>query len=153
MAEGRKDDTGKDPWELVPYDALSGIVQILKFGAKKYEPRNWENGMDWSRVYGALMRHMTAWWLGEKKDAETGYSHLWHAGCCIMFLIAYEMRGVGKDDRPVSNAPNQALKDAAIRYNQYYQLKNTEAQKYPQYGYQTFTPAYKQFMVTDYDKS
>jgi hypothetical protein len=29
-----------------------------------------------------------------------GYSHLWHAGACVLFLIAYEIRGVGEDDRP-----------------------------------------------------
>jgi hypothetical protein len=48
------------------------------------------------------MRHLTAWWERENDglDEETGYSHLWHAGCCLMFLIAYEIRGVGKDDRP-----------------------------------------------------
>jgi hypothetical protein len=48
----------------------------------------------------ALMRHMTAWWEGESADPETGYSHLWHAGCCILFLITYELRGNGHNDRP-----------------------------------------------------
>lgn len=61
--------------------------------------RNWEHGMKWSRPFGALMRHMWAWWRGEDKDPETGRSHLWHAGCCIAFLIAYEARGDGEDDR------------------------------------------------------
>ena len=92
--EGRKDDTGKAPWHLLPFDAVRTIVMILQFGAKKYAPRNWEKGMAWSRPYDALMRHMTAWWEGEAKDPETGYSHLWHAGCCILFLIAYEIRGI-----------------------------------------------------------
>lgn len=100
MSEGRKDDTGKDPWDLVPFDALRGIVKVLRFGAGKYAPRNWEQGMDWSRPFSACLRHLTAWWGGERKDPETGFSHLWHAGCCILFLIAYEIRGVGKDDRP-----------------------------------------------------
>lgn len=100
MSEGRKFDTGKDPWHLLPFDAIRGIVAVLRFGAGKYGDRNWEAGMAWSRCYSALFRHMTAWWEGEDKDAETGYSHLWHAGCCIVFLIAFEIRGVGVDDRP-----------------------------------------------------
>jgi len=99
MSEGRKDDTGKVRIELFPPEAMFAISSILTFGAGKYGDRNWEEGMNWSRVFGALMRHMWAWWRGEKADAETGYSHLWHAGCCIAFLIAYEARGSGADDR------------------------------------------------------
>lgn len=74
--------------------------------------RNWELGMDWSRVFGAMMRHMWCWWAGKgptnknfafgSADEETSYSHLWHAGACVCFLITYEMRGAGLDDRPVA---------------------------------------------------
>jgi hypothetical protein len=106
MSDGRKGDAGKDPWHLCPWDAVRCIIKVLAFGAKKYAPRDWERGMDWSRPYAALMRHLTAWWEGEHQDHETGYSHLWHAGCCILFLIAYELRNIGTDDRPpCRNAP------------------------------------------------
>lgn len=98
--EGRKDDTGKEPWHLFPFDAADEIVKVLQFGANKYEERNWERGMDWNRPFGALIRHMWRWWHGEDKDEETGLSHLAHAGCCILFLLAYEKRGVGVDNRP-----------------------------------------------------
>lgn len=97
---GRKDDLDKDPWHLLPWDAVRGIVKVLAFGAIKYDRRNWERGMAWSRPYAGLMRHMTAWWERDDDDAETGLPHLWHAGCCILFLIAYELRKVGEDDRP-----------------------------------------------------
>jgi hypothetical protein len=100
MTRGRKDDEGKDRWDLMPFDALRGIVRVLGFGARKYQERNWEQGMAWSRCYSAALRHLTAWWEGEAADPETGFSHLWHAGCCLLFLIAYERRGVGTDDRP-----------------------------------------------------
>lgn len=98
-AGGHKDDADKVRMELIPPELMIAVGDILTSGAKKYDDRNWEHGMKWSRVYGALLRHLTAWWGGEKKDPETGRSHLWHAGCCITFLIAYEMRGVGEDDR------------------------------------------------------
>lgn len=103
---GRKDDGGKLPWHLLPYDAVEDIVKVLDFGAKKYAPRNWEKGIVYSRVYGALMRHLVAWWMKENggRDKETGLSHLAHAGCCVLFLIAFEKRIVGADieldDRP-----------------------------------------------------
>jgi hypothetical protein len=109
MSEGRKDDSGKDRFELLPPEALFGIARVLTFGAKKYADRNWERGMGWGRVFGALMRHLWMWWGGcgpttksflfGELDDETGFSHLWHAGCCLTFLIAYEQRGVGTDDR------------------------------------------------------
>lgn len=98
--EGRKDDSAKTPYHLIAPEMLEGVGRVLDFGAKKYSPRNWEKGMHWSRPFSALMRHMWAWWRGEEADPETGMSHLWHAGCCLMFLMAYEDRQVGKDDRP-----------------------------------------------------
>lgn len=97
---GLKFDDGKLPWHLVPGDAMEEILYILQFGAAKYAERNWEKGMNWSRCFSATMRHMWKWWMGEHVDPETGRSHLAHAGCCILFLIAYEIRKVGKDDRP-----------------------------------------------------
>lgn len=100
MSEGRKDDTGKLPYHLLPSDAVEEILKVLAFGATKYAPRNWEKGMAWSRPFSALMRHMWAWWRGERCDPETGLSHLAHAGCCILFLLSYEVRGGGNDDRP-----------------------------------------------------
>ena len=107
--EGVKHDEDKIRIELVPPELMFAVGQVLTFGADKYGDRNWEKGMKWSRVFGALMRHMWCWWSGSVAtttnfafgdlDDETGYSHLWHAGCCISFLIAYEQRGTGEDDR------------------------------------------------------
>lgn len=97
--EGRKDDGGKARHDLIPPELPDAVAKVLAFGANKYGERNWEKGMAWGRPFAALMRHMWAWWRGEKYDAETGMSHLWHAGCCIAFLIAFEARGTGIDDR------------------------------------------------------
>lgn len=99
-SEGIKHDDGKIRYELLPPELLEATATILTFGAKKYNDRNWEKGMSWSRVFGALMRHLWAWWGGEQCDKETGKSHLWHAACCLAFLITYEMRKIGTDDRP-----------------------------------------------------
>lgn len=98
--EGRKDDGGKARHDLLPPEMPDAVAQVLAFGAGKYGERNWEKGMSWGRPFAALMRHMWAWWRGEKADPETGMSHLWHAACCIAFLIAFEQRKTGTDDRP-----------------------------------------------------
>lgn len=99
---GLKFDEGKLPYHLLAPEYLEATARILDFGARKYAPRNWEKGMAWSRPFAALMRHMWAWWKGEEKDPETGLSHLHHASCCLMFLVAYEERKVGEDDRQKS---------------------------------------------------
>ena len=107
--EGRKDDAEKERMELIAPEFPFALSRVLTYGAKKYADRNWEKGMKWSRVFGALMRHMWAWWGGAgptcqnfvfgSLDEETKFSHLWHAACCIMFLVAYEERKIGEDDR------------------------------------------------------
>lgn len=101
LKQGTKKDEGKPRWELLAFDAVQGVVTILTFGAIKYDARNWEKGIMYGRVFGALMRHLTAWWGGEDKDLESGRSHLDHAMCELMFLSAYEKRGMTQlDDRP-----------------------------------------------------
>lgn len=90
--KGRKDDEGKMPWGLVPWDALQGVVKVLKFGAEKYGPDNWRhvNGA-LMRYWDACIRHMVAWKQGEKFDPESGLPHLAHAGCCVLFMLALEI--------------------------------------------------------------
>ena len=108
---GHKDDMGKAPFHLIPPEFLFALATILEFGAKKYAERNWEKGISYSRLFSALMRHMWAWWGGKNPtsqnfalgtfDEETKYSHLWHAGFCIMALATFEERGrMDLDDRP-----------------------------------------------------
>lgn len=96
---GSKFDAGKPRIDLIAPEFIFGTAEVLAYGAAKYAPRNWEHGMSWGRCFGAMMRHMWAWWRGEACDRETGFSHLWHAACCLMFLVAYEQRGTGRDDR------------------------------------------------------
>lgn len=96
---GVKQDGGKLRYDLVPSEAVEALTDILTQGAEKYEDRNWEKGMRWGRPFSAAMRHLWAWWRGESIDPESGKSHLWHALCNIAFLVTYEKRGLGHDDR------------------------------------------------------
>src|SRR3990167_4191914 len=91
MSEGTKHDEDRLRYDLIPVSTLHALATILTFGAKKYAPRNWEKGIAWGRVFAALMRHLWAWWGGQRCDEETGESHLWHAQCCLSFLIEYEV--------------------------------------------------------------
>ena len=101
MSEGVKFDEGKSRYDLIPSEFMEALAWVLTFGANKYGDRNWEKGMPYGRVFAALMRHLWAWWRGESADPETNKSHLWHAAACVCFLITFEARKSGKDDRPI----------------------------------------------------
>ncbi len=88
---GRKFDTSKPRWSLLPFKELSQVVEVLTLGSKKYSDDNWkyvDNSRD--RYFSACMRHLTSWWNGEIKDKESGQSHLAHAICCLLFLLWFE---------------------------------------------------------------
>lgn len=92
---GTKDDgygtnVEKDRWDLLPTGAIRSVVKVLTYGARKYAPGNWAvvpNARE--RYYAAALRHVTAWWDGEKLD-ESGFPHLAHAVCCLLFLMSLE---------------------------------------------------------------
>ncbi len=85
---GRKDDSSKLRWDLIPTGVLGQVIKVLTFGASKYSDDNWKKVPDRRRrYYAAMMRHVDTWWQGEKIDPESGVHHLAHAICCAMFLL------------------------------------------------------------------
>ena len=98
-AEAKKFDTGKPPMSLISRTALEEEAKVLAFGAEKYGAHNWRAGMDFSRLMDACLRHVYAFADGEDVDKETGLSHLAHARCCLAFLLEYQGKRLGKDDR------------------------------------------------------
>lgn len=96
---GRKFDGGKLQYGLLPPLALKATVEILTFGAEKYEPDNWKHVPDSKRRYfDAMQRHLWAWKDGEQNDPETGKNHLAHAMCCLMFLYEHDVK-YSKDEK------------------------------------------------------
>lgn len=94
---GVKDDAGKAALDLVPWDAVLGAADVFNFGRRKYSAWNWV-GLSKSRLFGAALRHLIAYWRGEDLDPETELPHLDHALCCVMMLRSTLSRG--RDDRP-----------------------------------------------------
>lgn len=103
-----KFDSGKIRDELIPPEVEEALATVLAFGALKYADRNWEKGMEWSRPYAAARRHMRNWFSrrdfgkGPGNDKDSGFSDLWHAVTNLAFLVAYEQRRAGTDDRPTT---------------------------------------------------
>jgi transcription elongation factor Elf1 len=99
LTKATKHDGDKVPVELLPSEALEEIAKVLAFGKKKYDAWNWAKGFKWTRLIGAAIRHLYAYQRGEDKDPESGLSHIAHAGCCILFLLQYDISKLGEDDR------------------------------------------------------
>lgn len=133
---GIKHDHTKLRFDLIPPEALMGIASVLTYGAAKYGSRNWEQGLEWGRVYGALQRHLNAYWAGEELDPESGFPHLWHAGCCIAFLITLDARkhtlDVHLDNRPYVGPPHIQMDMLGLvtaqAIDRYQKLKEAAAQ-------------------------
>ncbi len=88
---GTKHDQLKPMYHLIPPNALEEVVEVLTIGSIKYSEDNWKKVPEGGkRYFSACMRHAWAWWRGEKKDEETGRSHLAHAICCLLFLLEKE---------------------------------------------------------------
>lgn len=103
--EGRKNDQGKLRMDLVPVTAMRAMARGFGYGADKYEAWNWTKGLSTGRLYGALLRHLTAWWDGEEMDQESGLSHLDHVLCCAAMLEGTVTGRLGEDDRPAKTSP------------------------------------------------
>lgn len=86
-------------FDLLPPDAMWAVAEHFGLGARKYEDRNWEKGYAWGLSYAALQRHLAAFWAGEDIDEESGGFHLAAAAVHCLFLLAFQMRGIGTDDR------------------------------------------------------
>lgn len=93
---GKKYDTGKQRYDLIPALALDEVVRGLTAGAEKYneayDEENWRK-VDYHdrRYFGALQRHSWAVRRGEKYDTETNVHHYALAICNLMFLLEKEL--------------------------------------------------------------
>jgi hypothetical protein len=88
---GVKHDQDKPDYTLVPYKALDEVVKVLTYGSKKYSRDNWRH-VDPKRYEAAMMRHFSKYMQGEPIDPETGYHHIAHMACSVLFLLENELK-------------------------------------------------------------
>ena len=86
------------------------VARVLDYGSKLYGPRNWEKGLQFSRVAAAGIRHAIAAQIayGDGVDSESGMPHRWHLHTNVVFAYALSMRFTGTrfDDRPKGDSGN-----------------------------------------------
>ena len=97
--QGVKKDDGKPRVDLVPPQAVLAAARAFTFGAKKYSPWNWMKGLEWLRLYAAVLRHLYEWFIGVTVDKESGLHPLDHAIASLMMLQVHDELKLGKDDR------------------------------------------------------
>lgn len=88
--KNQKQDVGKLRYDLVPFDALDKVVEVLTIGAAKYEPNNWlrdSEVKDIVRYEAALLRHMSEHMQGRLIDEESGQEHIAHVACNALFIL------------------------------------------------------------------
>jgi 5'(3')-deoxyribonucleotidase len=102
LNRGLRYNSGKLRYDLVHPWAQEKFVEVLSFGAAKYESRNWEKGMSWTNTVASLKRHLAAWEAGEDYDPESGLLHVAHMACNVHFLTAFYKLYPQGDDRPHS---------------------------------------------------
>jgi Domain of unknown function (DUF5664) len=84
---GTKHDGEKPILALIDSDFIDELGAVLTFGQRKYAAQNWRGGISTTRLLSAVLRHLFAYLRGEDKDPESGYSHLAHAACGLMFCF------------------------------------------------------------------
>lgn len=92
--EGKKLDDGKLDYSLIPWRAVDEVVKVLMFGAntKRYGRNNWKHVTDARRRYlSAAYRHINAYAEGHQNDDESGFKHLAHAMCCLIFILWFDL--------------------------------------------------------------
>lgn len=99
MTEATKHDSTKAPLALIPTSALIEEAHVLAFGAHKYGTHNWRQGIAWSKLISAILRHMVAFNAGEDFDQESGLHHLAHVRVNCAFLLEYMSSHPELDDR------------------------------------------------------
>lgn len=109
---GVKDNRGKSRVDLIPFNVLMRVGQVLGFGAAKYKPHNWRLGLSYSDTIGSALRHVFAFAEGEDTDPESGQCHVDNAITQLIFLSEYHHTKTGIDDRwsSVSAADREAAK-------------------------------------------
>ena len=89
VQKGQKDAR----FDLIPTEPLRYLALVYGMGAKKYADDNWRKGYDWKLSYGAMQRHLNAFWGGEDMDPESHLPHLahamWHCATLLWFSENY----------------------------------------------------------------
>lgn len=91
----------KSRLDLISPELMIGVGNALAHGCEKHGAE-YPMPTRWSEQYGSIMRHLVRWYAGETNDPSAkNLPHLAMAAARINFLMMFENRGEGVDDRPM----------------------------------------------------
>lgn len=127
---GLRLNAGKNRLELLPEIWSWALADVMTQGAKKYDARNWEKGMDWSSMIGCMHRHIAKFQGGQrydgagfdKKEGTTGCHELAMVAWNALALMLYDLKGIGNNDLPsqqldLFSRVNAETSDLSERFN------------------------------------
>lgn len=92
-------------WSFLPWEALTEVVEVFGYGARKHSPRGWADLEPQGAIQDykdAAQRHLAAMMQGEVWDAETGRLHAAHLACCALIVAYHQLKTT---DRPKQHVP------------------------------------------------
>lgn len=93
MSDSTKHDSEKIRMDLLPFEALEAVADVLTHGARKYTDNGWQTVENGERRYmAALLRHLCAHDRGEARDAESGLLHAAHVATNALFILWFELQ-------------------------------------------------------------
>ena len=96
---GTKHDQDKPMITLVRPEFIEGVAAAMTFGSNKYGRYNYREGIEYSRLLDAMMRHALKWARGEEIDEDSGLSHLLLVASNANMLFDLRKHNIGTDDR------------------------------------------------------
>lgn len=92
--QGRKYDSGKLRYDLIPVLALEDMAKGLTFGTIKYDDNNWVKVPEGRKRYlAAALRHIQEYRKGVLWDEEQNIHHLSAAMNNLSFIVEKDLRG------------------------------------------------------------
>ena len=92
----------KGAYDLITPIGLKRVALVYEKGAKKYDPRNWENGIPVGRILQSAIRHLYQYIEGYRDE-----DHLGHAAWnCLAAIHIEEMVERGLLPKEFNDMPN-----------------------------------------------
>ena len=104
---GKKFDSNKPDFTLIPIEAMEECSKAFMYGEKKYGRYNFTGGLTVNRLLGAALRHMYQAMWKEDNDPESNEHHLGHALASISMAIYMIKNRKDLDDRFIKVKDNE----------------------------------------------
>ncbi len=87
--KGKKFDQEKNRLELIPPEPIEELGWVYTKGAIKYADNNWLRGLKYTKVIGAIKRHLLAIEKGQDIDPEFQLLHAAHGAWSFLALVQF----------------------------------------------------------------